>query len=259
MQAQRVSAEDVLPMRTRYREEMNCQIVHDSIHRRPGWTITYRLEANGKSVGFGSVAVAGPWKDRPTLLEFYVLPKHRGQSFTLFEILLAASEPPFFEIQSNDVLPFIMAHTYGRDIVSEKIVFRDAENTTHPSHGATLRRDTSEDESRERLEQRSGSSEWTLELDGAPIGKGGIAFHYNRPYADVYMGIDEPYRRRGFAAYLVQELKRECYAMGAVPAARCSPDNTASFRTLQRAGFVPFAHILIGSFQGKRDEETVHR
>ena len=67
-------------------------------------------------------------------------------------------------------------------------------------------------------------------------------------YADVYMEIDEPYRQRGFGAYLVQELKRECYAMGAVPGCRCSPANTASRRTLQRAGFTPFAHILIGSF-----------
>jgi GNAT superfamily N-acetyltransferase len=246
-----VPPDDILPLRARHREEMNCQIVHDSIHRRPGWTLTYRLEANDQTVGFASLAIAGPWKDRPTLFEFYVLPEHRGQAFRLFETLLAASKPPYFEIQSNDVLPFIMAHTYGRDITSEKIVFRDAETTEHPSHGAKLLRITSEAEARECLEQRQGSSDWTLELDGAPIGKGGIAFHYNRPYADVYMSIDEPYRRRGFGAYLVQELKRECYSMGAVPAARCSPENTASFRTLQRAGFIPFAHILIGSFPGR--------
>ncbi len=235
-------------MRTRYREEMNCQIVYDSIHRRPGWSVTYRLEAANKTVGFSSVAVGGPWKDRPTLVEFYLVPEHRGQAFALFETLLAAGKPQRFELQSNDVLAFIMAHTYGRNVVSEKIVFRDAETTSHPSHGATLRRVTSEEEARKCQEQCSGSSDWTLELDGAPIGKGGLAFHYNRPYADVYMSIDESYRRRGFAAYLVQELKRECYEMGAVPAARCSPDNTASFRTLQKAGLVPFAHILNGSF-----------
>ena len=29
--------QEVLPLRTRYREEMNCQIVHDSIHQREGW------------------------------------------------------------------------------------------------------------------------------------------------------------------------------------------------------------------------------
>jgi RimJ/RimL family protein N-acetyltransferase len=70
-------------------------------------------------------------------------------------------------------------------------------------------------------------------------------FHSNRPYADIYMEIAEPQRQRGFGASLVQELKRECYEMGA---ARCSSQNVASRKTLQRAGFIPFAHILIGSF-----------
>jgi GNAT superfamily N-acetyltransferase len=62
------------------------------------------------------------------------------------------------------------------------------------------------------------------------------------------MESNENYRQCGLGQYLVQELKRECYEMGAVPAARCDPKNVASFRTLQRAGFVPFAHILVGSF-----------
>ena len=247
-QAVGVSAEDVLPIRTRYREEMSCQIVHDSIHRRPGWTLTYRLEADQKPVGFGSIAVAGTWKDRPTLLEFYLVPEHRTQAFGLFETLLASAKPLRFEIQSNDVLAIIMAHTYGRDVVSEKIVFRDAETTAHPSHSAMLRRITSEAEAMRCMERRSGSSDWILELDGAPIGKGGLAFHYNHPHADVYMEIEARHRKRGFATFLVQELKRECYAMGAIPAARTSPDNVASRRTLQRAGFTPFAHIPIGSF-----------
>ena len=107
---------------------------------------------------------------------------------------------------------------------------------------------TSEAEARQCIEQRSGGCNWTLELGGVSIGKGGLLFHYNPPYADLHMEIDETYRRRGLGAYLVQELKRECYEMGAVPAARCSPQNEASFRTLQRAGFLPFAHILVGSF-----------
>jgi GNAT superfamily N-acetyltransferase len=248
LKTQLASVEEVLPMRTRHREEMNCQIVHDSIHRRSGWMMTYRLESNDKTVGFGSVAVAGPWKDHPTLLEFYVLPEHRRQAFGLLETLLGACKPERFEIQSNDVLPFIMAHTYGHDIVSEKIVFRDAETTAHPSQGATLLRTIPDTEAMQCMELRAGSSDWTLELNGTPIGRGGFGFHYNRPYADIYMEIDEPYRQQGFASYLVQELKRECYAMGAVPAARCSPANAASCRALQSAGFTPFAHILIGSF-----------
>lgn len=65
-----VLAEALLPLRTRFRQEMNCQIVHDSIHRREGWTRSYLLEQSATIAGFGSVAVDGPWKGKPTVFEF---------------------------------------------------------------------------------------------------------------------------------------------------------------------------------------------
>src|SRR5262249_35674504 len=150
------------------------------------------------------------------------------------------------------LLPTIMVHTYGRDIASEKIVFHDKLTTTHSADGAILRCVTTEEEIRTCLEQRQGGGEWLLEVDGAPAAKGGILFHYNRPYGDIYMEVTKRFRRRGLGSYLVQELKRVCYEFGAVPCARCSPTNIASRRTLQRAGFVPFAHILNGSFASTR-------
>jgi GNAT superfamily N-acetyltransferase len=246
------SAEDVLPLRTRHGEEMNCQIVHDSIHRREGWTLSFLLNVGGIAAGFGSVAIDGPWKGKPTVFEFYVLPEHRSRAFELFEVFVAASGPRFFEVQTNDVLLTVMALTYGHDIGTEKIVFHDKLTTAHPPKGATLRRVTPEEEIRSCLERRQGGGEWLLEIDGTVAGKGGILFHYNRPYGDIYMEVTESHRRRGLGAYLVQELKRLCYELGAVPCARCNPTNIASRRTLQRAGFVPFAHILIGSIVEKR-------
>ncbi len=241
------SSREILPLRTRHREEMNCQIVHDSIHRRHGWCLSYRLELDGADAGFGSVAIGGPWKDKPTVFEFYVLPQHRSRVFDLFETLLAASGARFFEVQTNDVLLTILAHTYGRDIASEKIVFHDRLTTVHPANGAVLRRVTAEEEIHTCLEQRQGGGEWILEMNGTLAAKGGILFHYNRPYGDIYMEVEEAFRRRGLGAYLVQELKRVCYELGAIPCARCNPTNIPSRRTLQRAGFVPFAHIINGS------------
>src|SRR5688572_2747854 len=58
--------EEILRLRERFREEMNGQIVHDSIHRRSGWTQEYLLTHQGATAGYGSVAVAGPWKGKPT-------------------------------------------------------------------------------------------------------------------------------------------------------------------------------------------------
>jgi len=247
-QAKLSTAEVVLPLRTRQRQELNNQIVHDSIHRRPGWTLTYLLDLAGAVVGFGSIAIGGPWKDKPTVFEFYILPEQRTRAFDLFEALLAASGARFFEAQTDDVLIATMVLTYGREIGIEKIVFNDQLTTTLPANGATLRRVTSEEEIRSCLEQRQGGGEWLLEIEGNVAAKGGLLFHYNWPYGDIYMEVTEAFRRRGLGSYLVQELKRACYELGAVPGARCSPTNIASRRTLQRAGFVPFAQILIGAF-----------
>jgi hypothetical protein len=128
-QARLSSVSDILTFRERYRDEMNCQIVHDSIHRRAGWTLTCRLELDVVFVGFGSVAIGGPRKDRPTLFEFYVLAEHRSFSFDLLEALLSVSGTRSMEIQSNEPLLAVILLTYVCDIASEKIVFHDTVST----------------------------------------------------------------------------------------------------------------------------------
>ena len=254
--AKPASNRETLPFRTRYREEMNCQIVKDSIHSREGWTRSYVLERNGLAVGFGSIAISGPWKEKPTVIEFYILPEHRLCAFDLFEAFLIASGARFFEAQSNDTLLTVLVHTYGQNITSESIVFQDGVITTHSVNGATLRLGTPVEEIKDSIERRQGGGEWRLELEGQDAGKGGILFHYNRPYGDIYMEVGEPFRRRGLGSYLVQELKRECRQLGAVPCARCNPSNIPSRRTLLAAGFLPFAHILNGSID--RTERSIH-
>ena len=243
----RAEHSEIASLRDAFRREMNCQIVHDSIHARHGWTLEYVLADGDAPIGYGSVAVAGPWRDRPTVYEFYVVPERRSQAFELFDAFLAVSGPQAFEVQTSDTLSTVIVLSYARDIGTEKIVFRDHATTSHRPHGATVRRVTATDEIRHAMTQRQGGGEWVVEIDGAVVASGGVLFHYNAPYGDIYMEVSEPFRRRGIGTYLVQELKRACYELGAVPCARCSPTNTASRRTLQKAGFAPFAHILFGS------------
>ena len=240
----------VRSLRTRYRQEMNCQIVKDSIHTRAGWSLTYALGIDEALAGFGTVAIAGPWTGKPTILEFYVLPEHRARAFDLFEAFVDASGARLMEIQSNDLLLAAMLHAFARDVTSEAIVFRDGVTTALQVNGAVLQPLTSDDEVRASIAERQGGPEFLLHVDGAPAGKGGILFHYNRPYGDVYMEIDESFRGRSLGAYLVQELKRQAYEIGSIPAARCSTNNRASRKTLQRAGFIPYAHILNGTLIG---------
>jgi len=107
-----------------------------------------------------------------------------------------------------------------------------------------VREPTASEASNADVEER----QWrrVVDIDGRVAASGGVLFHYNRPYGDIYLDVEEPFRRRGVGSFLVQELKRACYEGGHVPAARCNTGNVASQRTLQRAGFVPCGHILKG-------------
>ena|SRR5436190_1532109 len=245
LSAETADAGGVLPWRDLYRLEMACQIIHDSIHYRSGWTEEYALRIGGTPVGYGSVAVGGPWKGKPTVYEFYALPEQRVHAFDLFRTLLTASSAVMINAQTNDSLITVMLHTFARDVTNEAILFQDQLTTALSPAGATFRRATLTDCPDVAPEQLPWHG--VVEVDGAVAATGGILFHYNRPYGDIYMDVAESFRRRGLGAFLVQELKRLAYAGGHVPAARCSPDNVASRRTLQKAGFVPCGNILNGS------------
>lgn len=245
--ARLTAAQDLLPFRTRHRAEVHGQIVHDALHRREGWCRCYALEYAGVAVGFGSIAIAGPWQGKPTAFEFYLLPEHRLRAFALFEKFLEASGARFFEAQTNETLFTSLALACAGSCTVDKIVFADGITTAHALAGARLLPTHTGDDMHAAVERCQGGGEWTLEVDGAVVGKGGILFHYNRPFGDVYMEIDPAFRRRGLGTFLVQELKRISYEFGALPCARCNPDNVASRRTLQGAGFVPHAQILAGA------------
>jgi len=229
-----VQVADILPWRELYRQEMNCQIVHDSLHAREGWTEPYLIELDGDAAGYGSVVVGGPWAGTRTIFEFFVAEKQRSRFFEAFEALKSESGADAIETQTNDVMLTAMLHTWAHDVFSEKIVFEDKLTTAYRVPGAILRK-------------REPEGDWMLlEVSGEVAATGGILYHYNRPYGDIWMEVAEPFRGRGFGTYLVQELKRICREGGSVPCARCNTGNVASRKTLQKAGFVPCAHILCG-------------
>src|ERR1700759_3205614 len=86
----RVQVAEILPWRELYRAEMNCQIIHDWLHAREGWTEPYLLALDGETVGYGSIAVACPWTGTRTIFEFYVVEKYRSRFFEAFEALKSA-------------------------------------------------------------------------------------------------------------------------------------------------------------------------
>jgi len=230
--------------RDMHRFEMNCQVVHDSIHDRPGLTQEYLLSVGDTPVGYGSVAIGGPWKDTPTLYHVYVVPTHRQHLLDLYRRLVEVCGAVQITIQSNDPLATVMIHAFVTQATSNAILFHDRHVTALAPGGAIYRAATAAeapDATAEVLKYRG-----VVDVDSEVAATGGVLFHYNRPFGDIYMEVNEPFRRKGFGSFIVQELKRICYENGHIPAARCNPDNIASQRTLQKAGFVPCGHILTG-------------
>jgi RimJ/RimL family protein N-acetyltransferase len=239
-----VPLDAILSLREQYRRAMNCQIVHDSYHAR-GFTHSYLLRLEGQVVGYGSVA-GDPRGPKEIIKEFHVLPACRTAALPLFRALIAASRARWIEAQTNDTLLTLMLFDCAVDLVSDRILFADGCTTNHAPPGVVLRPVTDQDRANIFPHTTEPVGEWGLQLGPEVVATGGLMFHYNPPYGDIYMEVAAPFRRRGYGSYLVQELKRLCYGMGRTPAARCNKDNLASRLTLQRAGMLPCAHIVRG-------------
>ena len=237
----RVEWNEILPLRELYRAEMSHQIVHDSFPAR-GLSDPYLLAVDGRVAAYGSV---NNRYDLGAVDEFYTLPMFRAGALPLFRELLAASRATHIRVQTNDRLMLLMLYDCASDITSDTILFEDAFTTQLPSPGGVFRQTTSEDIARYFVGQ-SDPPGWIIEHDGALVASGGVLFHYNPPYGDVYYEVREAYRRRGYASWFVQEMKRVCYGMGKIPVARCNVDNVGSRRTMEKAGLLPCARILIG-------------
>jgi GNAT superfamily N-acetyltransferase len=245
MDVERVAAEEVLSLRDLYCKEMNCQIVRYAWYGR-GWTDSYLLRSDGRVVGYGLVGGVGE-EPREAVIEFYVLPEHRGVALSLFKQLLSVSGAKRIEAQTNDVLLTLLLYDCADRIDSDTVLFHDAVTTHLVVPDATFRRVGEAEAARIFPHAVEPVGEWAIEAGVEIAATGGILFHYNVPYGDIYMEVAEPFRRRGYGSYLVQELKRTCYEMGRVPAARCNVTNAASRATLQKAGLMPCARLLTGT------------
>jgi GNAT superfamily N-acetyltransferase len=242
IQVNRTEYKEVEAMRNLYRQEANCQIVHDSFLSR-GLADPYWILVEGRRAGYGAVANR---YDKGRLMEFYVLPYMREFALPMCRELLAASEATQIEAQTNLSLMLTLLYDLATDIVEENILFHDAFTTSLACPDGIFRQATPEDTPSIFPHHSEPVGEWLLEVKGAVAATGGFLCHYNPPYGDVYMEVLESERRKGYGSYLVQEVKRVCYEAGKRPAARCNPANIASRRTLQKAGLLPCARMLAG-------------
>jgi GNAT superfamily N-acetyltransferase len=239
-----VPLEEVLPLRELYRQEMNCQIVHDSLPRR-GFGNLFLLRLDGRPAGYGFV-MGYQAESKDMIREFYVVPAYRGKALAMFHRLIEASGARRIQAQTNDVLLTLMLYDCAREITSDTVVFHDALTTNLAVPDAVFRQVTEADRERIFEHKVEPTGEWLIEVEGSIVATGGVATHYNPPYGDLFMEVVESHRRRGYGSYLIQELKRVAYETGKIPAARCNVANAASRATLQKAGLFPCARLLCG-------------
>ncbi len=239
---ERVELEAILPLRALFLEEAHHQVRYNAVHER-GWSDSYSLFIDGRNVGYGSIK-GQEIKDRDTIFEFYLIPPFRGHASGLFPQLIAAARPAFIECQSNDPLLSAMLFEFARNISADVVLFEEHSVTHLAVPGVLVRRRRDSDPIFPHSAEPVG--EYVAQLNGEVVATGGFLLHYNHPFADLYMEVREDCRGRGIGSFLLQEVKRECYLAGRIPAARTSIGNFASRACLNRAGLRMSGFMLKG-------------
>jgi GNAT superfamily N-acetyltransferase len=236
----------VRPLRERYRREMACQIVHDSMHERSDWSKRFALHCDDFVAGYGAVLTGGPWAGTNTAFELFVLPEYRGFLLDLTAVFFDLAHVDQVIAQTNDTAMTMALLQYCRQIEPEKLVFTEGASSRLPDKGASLRRTRDLDPCLVFAHREEPVGDWALEKDGEIIATGGYLDHYNQPYVDLYLEVSPDSRRQGFGSFFVQELKRLARSENKIPCGRCAITNVGARKAMTQAGMVSCAHILIG-------------
>jgi GNAT superfamily N-acetyltransferase len=234
---------EILPLRKLFLDENHFQIRYNVCHER-NWSDSYLFTIDAMPIGYGSIKGKEDLENRDTVFEFFIVPQYRSLASQFFIELIKTSGVAYVESQSNELLSTRMLYEFGRDIRSDVILFKDSVVTELDIPNTIFRLRAQEDVIFHHTLEPVG--EYVLEQNGRIVATGGFLKHYNFPFADLYMEVDEDYRKTGLGSFLLQEIKKECYKNGRVPAARCNIQNKASQATLLKAGLVVAGFMLEG-------------
>jgi GNAT superfamily N-acetyltransferase len=244
----RTELDEILSLRSLFLYENNFQIRYNACHER-GWSDSYIIEYDGARVGYSAIKGAENLESRDTIFEFYLIPPYKQLYSIAFEELLRIADVRFIECQSNDQLLTSILYQFGNKIQADTILFEDSTTTFVNKEGVVFR--SRHEDDKVFKHKREPVGEYVLECSNEIVATGGFALHYNLPFADLYMEVNEVYQRKGLGSFFIQELKKECYLNGRVPAARCSIDNAASKATLLKAGLKIAGYMLLGNVTHK--------
>lgn len=240
----KTNLQEIQPLRNLFLHENKFQFIYNKCHGA-GWADTYLFLAEEIKIGYGSVWGKDKREDRDAIFEFYLIQPFRKLANNIFPQFVAACNATYIESQSNDLLLSAMLYQYAQNINAEAILFEEHYQTNHHISNTIFRKQKPED----NLGDEEG---YVLEHNNTIVATGGFVKNYNLPYIDMYMEVKEPFRKKGFGSLMVQELKKEAYLMGRVPAARCNVKNNASKATLLKAGLQVCGFILVGTISKEK-------
>jgi GNAT superfamily N-acetyltransferase len=238
----KTSLDEIKELRVLFLQENNFQFICNKCHDY-GWADTYLFRVNGTKVGYGAVWGQSKREDRDAIFEFYLIPSYRKFAELIFPKFHEASGAIYIECQSNDLLLSSMLYEFSQNINAEAILFEDSFQSDLQIPGTVFRKKTEQDK------QSDDMGDYLLLYNGEVVADGGLILNYNMPFADIYMKVNENYRQQGFGSLIVQELKKQAYLMGRVPAARCNIRNHISQNTLQKAGFKVCGYRAMGTIK----------
>ena len=125
IQVRRVEYADVAALRELFRQEANCEIVHDSFLAR-GLADPYLILVEGRVAGYGGIGNKYPAQ---RLTEFYALPHMRPFAGPMYRELLTAGQATQVEAQTNLPLMLLMLYDQASNITTEVILFDDGLTT----------------------------------------------------------------------------------------------------------------------------------
>lgn len=242
------SISEIESLRNQFLSENQIQIRYDACHVR-GWADEYAIVVDGMPIGYASVKGMKELSDRDTVFEFFILPEFRNKVSLIFEQVLDKTKTTYLECQTNEFLMTSMLFEFGVNIHSDVMLFQDGHKTSLEKTGLHFRKKKPSDDLSWKNPGEAG--QYVLLKEQMVVADGGFLTHYNKPFADLYMEVNPDERGKGMASYILQEIKKECYKAGRVPAARCNISNPGSRGALLKAGMQVCGYMLLGEVRWK--------
>jgi hypothetical protein len=239
IQVTKTNSKEIHSLRSLFLQENNFQFIYNKCHLY-GWADVYVFSLGAVAFGYGAIWGQNNRADRDAIFEFYIVKPFRKLADECFLQLKEVSRALCIECQSNDRLLSSMLYQYTKNIIADRILFEDQFETNMIVPGLVFSKQ--EAKSSDSSDERS----YSLKQANKVVATGGFLLNYNEPFADLHMEVSAAERRKGLGTYMIQELKKTCYLLGRVPAARCNIDNKASKATLLKAGMGVCGYILVG-------------